>query len=179
MAADFNLLVPELSSKAHQLIDACKKRGVDMRANIGLRDPFEQGKLWRQSRSIEEITTMIDKLRAKNAPFLAHCIDFVGAQHGDHVTDTPPGISWHQWGEALDFFWLVEGKAEWSTQRLINGANGYKVLAEEAEILGLTAGGHFKQFKDWPHVQRPSANNAANVHPIEEINSLMEKRFSS
>ena len=56
MAANLDLLNPELKAKAITLIARCATRGFVMRANNGLRDPFEQAKLWRQSRSIEEIT---------------------------------------------------------------------------------------------------------------------------
>ena len=177
MAADLKKLVPELKLKVLQLLDRCRTRGVEMRPNNGLRDPFEQGRLWRQSRSKEEIEAKIEELESKGVLFLADCIRRVGPQHGDHATDTPPGISWHQWGEALDCFWLVEEKAEWSTKKLINGLNGYKVYADEAEAVGLTPGGHWKNLKDWPHVQLRKANNAASVMSLAEIDAAMKARF--
>jgi peptidoglycan L-alanyl-D-glutamate endopeptidase CwlK len=177
MAADLEKLVPDLNAKVRQLIEQCQARGIDMRPNNGLRDPFAQARLWRQSRSIEEIEAKIQEFEAKDAPFLAHCIRSVGPQHGAHVTDTPPGISWHQWGEALDCFWLVNGKAEWSTRKLVNGLNGYQVFAQEAEAIGLTAGGLWKNFKDWPHLQLRIANNAAKVMSLAEIESAMKAQF--
>lgn len=178
MAADLNLLDPRLKSVALTLQQNCMTSGAEMRPNVGLRDPFEQARLWRQSRSIEEITAKVRELNDKGASFLAHCIESVGAQQGEHVTDTPPGISWHQWGEALDFFWLVDGKAEWSTTKVVNGVNGYKVLAAEAKKLGLTPGGLWPRFKDWPHVQLPPQNNAADVYSLPQIDSQMRTRFS-
>ena len=177
MAADLEKLVPDFKSRVLQLLDRCRTLGVEMRPNNGLRDPFEQGRLWRQSRSKEEIEAKIEELESKGALFLADCIRRVGPQHGDHATNTPPGISWHQWGEALDCFWLVEGKAEWSTQKLINGLNGYKVYADEAEAAGLTPGGHWKNFKDWPHIQLRKVNNAASVMSLAEIDAAMKARF--
>src|SRR5512137_2618771 len=134
MAADLDKLDTDLKAKVIRLLELCNASGIVMRPNNGLRDPFEQGRLWRQSRSTEEIHEKINELENNGAPFLADCIRRVGPQHGNHVTDTPPGISWHQWGEALDCFWLVNGKAEWSTTKLINGLNGYKVYADEAEV---------------------------------------------
>jgi hypothetical protein len=177
MAADLEKLAPDLKSKVHQLIEKCRVRGIEMRPNNGLRDPFEQARLWRQSRSIEDIEAKIRELETKGAPFLADCIRSVGPQHGKHVTDTPPGISWHQWGEALVCFWLVNGKAEWSTRKLVNGLNGYQVYADEAEAIRLTAGGHWKSFKDWPHVQLRKANNAASTMSLIEIDAAMKARF--
>ena len=177
MAADLEKLEPELKTKVLKLLERCQDRGIVMRPNNGLRDPFEQARLWRQSRSIEEIQAKIKELDAKGAHFLAECIRSVGPQHGGHVTNTPPGISWHQWGEALDCFWLVDGKAEWSTQKLVNGLNGYKVYADEAEVVGLTPGGHWKSFKDWPHVQLRKASNASSVMSLAEIDTTMKARF--
>jgi hypothetical protein len=177
MAADLDKLVAEMKSLVSQLVARCQERGVEMRPNNGLRDPFEQARLWRQSRSIEEIQEKIVEFEQTGAEFLAHCLRTVGPQHGDHVTDTPPGFSWHQWGEALDCFWVVDGKAEWSTRRLVDGLNGYHVLADEAEAVGLTPGGHWKNFKDWPHVQLRAAINAGSIMTVRDIDAAMHARF--
>ena len=177
MAADLDKLVPAMKPLVIELTDRCKTRGVEMRPNIGLRDPFEQARLWRQSRSREQIAVKLEELQTAGASFLAHCLDSVGPQHGEHVTDTPPGFSWHQWGEALDYFWVVDEDAEWSTQRLVNGVNGYHVLANEAETIGLTAGGHWKKFKDWPHVQLRGISNAGTAMSIAQIDAEMKARF--
>lgn len=177
MAADLNLLVPKLKTLVVELLTTCKASGCEMRPNYGLRDPFEQARLWRQSRSIEEIQSRILSFRTQGANFLADCIESVGPQHGDHATDTPPGFSWHQWGEAVDCFWVVDGKAEWSTKKLVGGVNGYHVYADRAEALGLTAGGHWPKFKDWGHVQLRPENNAGAVLSVVDIDSEMRKRF--
>ena len=179
MAADLDKLEPTLKSKILELLERCQGRGCEMRPNIGLRDPFDQARLWRQSRTIEEIDRKIEEFDIAGASFLANCLRSVGPQHGDHVTDTPPGFSWHQWGEALDCFWVLDGKAEWSTRKLINGTNGYRVYAEEAELVGLTAGGHWENFKDWPHVQLREVDNAGNVMSVQEIDAAMRMRFVS
>lgn len=170
-------LTKEFRPKAEALIKACEQRGIEMRPYFTLRDPFEQGRLWRQSRSREEIRVQVRNFRDGGADFLADCIESVGPQHGPEVTKTPPGYSWHQWGEALDCMWVVNGKAEWSTQKLVGGLNGYRVYADEAEKLGLTAGGHWKNFKDWPHTQLRKASNAGSVFTLTEIDGAMRKRF--
>jgi len=150
-----------------------------MRPSAGLRDPFDQARLWRQSRSIEEINAKVQEFRAAGADFLAHCIESVGPQHGDPVTNAPPGYSWHQWGEAVDCFWLLDGKAEWSTAKKVGGENAYRAYAAEAEELGLVAGGHWATLKDWPHVQlRPDASPAKALL-VSQVNAEMEKRFGS
>lgn len=178
MAADLFLVIPELQQKMAALLARCKQRGFEMRPNYGLRSPQIQGALWRQSRSIEEIQLKVAKLRANGAPFLAHCIEVAGPQHGDWATDAPPGYSWHQWGEAVDCFWLLNGKAEWSTKLKVTGFNAYEVYATEAEALGLTAGARFKK-RDWGHVQLRAAPSPAKVLSPKQINDAMAEKFGA
>ena len=176
MAADLSKLQPQLQGKLTQLIQQCRSQGFEMRPSAGLRDPFEQARLWRQSRSIEEIDAKLAELKAAGAAFLAHCLESVGPQHGDHVTDALPGYSWHQWGEAVDCFWVLEGHAEWSTTKLVNGRNAYKVYAAEATTVGLTAGGNWPRLKDWPHVQLQASNSPASLG-LRKIDAVMQERF--
>jgi len=172
-------LVPELRPMARTLIENCRARGIEMRIYETLRTPLEQGKIWRQSRTREQVQAKILELRNAGADFLAFCIENVGPQSGRHVTDAPPGLSWHQWGEAFDSFWVVNGAAEWSTSRKINGLNGYHVYAEEAERLGLTAGGLWPRFKDWPHAQLKSERGPQKLFSIAQIDQTMRRRFGS
>ena len=177
MAADLTKVSPELKKLVEKLVANCKERGIEMRPSDGLRHPVDQAKLWRQSRSIEEIKAKIEEFKAGGAPFLAQCIEKAGPQSGGEVTKVPPGYSWHQWGEAVDCFWVVNGKAEWSTTKKVNGLNGYQVYAEEAKKLGLDAGGLWKSFKDWPHVQLRAAANPSKLYSMKQINDEMKKRF--
>lgn len=177
MPADLTQLVPDFRIHVEKLIDRCAGRGVAMRPYMGLRTPQEQAKLWRQSRSREQILAKIAELRKVGAGYLADCIEQVGPQHGDPVTNAVPGLSWHQWGEAVDCFWLVDGEAEWSTKRLVKGVNGYRLMAEEAQALGLTPGGLWTKFPDWPHVQlRPDASPRKTMS-LKEVSEEMQRRF--
>lgn len=177
MAADLSTLIPEFRTRLNQLILSCASQGTEMRCYVTLRDPFEQARLWRQSRSIEEIGEKVQSLRTARANFLAHCIDSVGPQNGDPVTNAIPGLSWHQWGEAADCFWVVDGQAEWSTTKLVNGSNGYRVYATTAAQFQLTAGGSWPRFKDWPHVQRRSAGSPLSELSLQQVDKEMELRF--
>lgn len=177
MAADLDKLAPGLRARLLRAIRRCGALGCEMRPNNGLRDPFEQARLWRQSRSREEIDAKILEFETGGAAFLAECLHSVGPQHGQKVTDTPPGFSWHQWGEAVDCFWFVDGKAEWSTRKFVDGLNGYQVFATEAQRAGLTAGGHWSNFKDWPHVQLRTASNVGAIMSLQEIDAAMRERF--
>jgi peptidoglycan L-alanyl-D-glutamate endopeptidase CwlK len=98
MAANMNDLIPEFRQKAEALLEKCAQRGVEMRPYCTLRSPFEQAKLWRQSRTWEEVQTKIAELKAAGANFLVFCFERVGPQNGRHVTNALPGFSWHQWG---------------------------------------------------------------------------------
>lgn len=177
MATDLNQLTPEFRLKAGQLLQVCGEAGLPMRPFFTLRSPFEQARLWRQSRSREQIEAQLVTLRAKRAPFLAHCIESVGPQHGDPVTNALPGLSWHQWGEAVDCFWLLDGKAEWSATRKLAGNNGYQAYAAAARDLGLTPGGLWPRLKDWPHVQWRAEGSPLKQYGWTEIDAEMERRF--
>ena len=132
--------------------------GVDMRITAGLRPPAEQARLWRQSRGAEEARAAVAHLKACGAPYLAGVLETAPVLAGPEVTKSLPGLSWHQWGEAVDCVWIVEGKPEWSVTRLVNRENGYHAYAHAAEAAGLHAGGLWPRFKDWPHVQQ-------RIHP--------------
>jgi peptidoglycan L-alanyl-D-glutamate endopeptidase CwlK len=174
---DIDDLIPEFRPKARTLLENCRNRGIEMRAYDTLRSPFEQGKIWRQSRTKEQVRAKIKELRDAGAEFLAFCIESVGPQSGREVTKAPPGLSWHQWGEAFDSFWVVNGAAVWSTTKKINGLNGYHVYAEEAEKIDLTPGGLWPTFKDWPHAQFRSAKSPTAVHSLTDIDQIMRERF--
>ncbi|CAB1367535.1 M15 family metallopeptidase [Denitratisoma oestradiolicum] len=177
MAADLQQLIPEFSLQVEALLQRCNTEGLPMRPFFTLRSPFEQARLWRQSRSREQIQAQLTMLRARGAPFLAYCIESVGPQHGNPVTNALPGLSWHQWGEAVDCFWLLDGKAEWSATRKLGGGNGYRAYAAAAQDLGLTPGGLWPRLKDWPHVQWRSAGSPLKQYGWKEIDAEMERRF--
>lgn len=177
MGIDTTALTPEFNNKLRELLLACQGQGVEMRPYFGIRTPFEQAKLWRQSRTREEINKKITDLKAQGAPFLAHCLESVGPQNGPHVTNALPGLSWHQWGEAVDCLWVVAGQAEWSTVKQVNARNGYRVYAEQSVQLGLDAGGLWRSLKDWPHVQLRQAGSPAKLYSLADIDKAMQEKF--
>lgn len=166
------------ATRVRELLSACNSRGCEMRPFFTLRSPSEQAELWRQSRTTEEIDAKIAELEDAGATFLARTIRDVGPRSGPKVTNAIPGFSWHQWGEAVDCFWVVDGTAEWSTTRRIDGLNGYRVYAEEADRMGLTAGGFWRRFKDWPHVQIRPESSPSTIFSLSEIDDEMQTRFA-
>ncbi len=178
MSRDLNDLTDEFRVKVVDLISACEQQGIKMRPYFTLRSPWDQARFWRQSRSIEQINRRASDLRADGAGYIADVLISVGPQFGDPVTDALPGQSWHQWGEAVDCFWLVDGRAEWSDRKEIDGKNGYRVYTEKAEAMGLTAGGNWSRLKDWPHVQKSRFSSPLSAgRSWSEISSEMQTRF--
>lgn len=177
MNADLELLVPEFKAKVQILLNACASRGIEMKPYFTIRDPFSQAKLWRQSRTTFEIQRTINDLRSRNANFLADCIKQVGPQSGTHVTNAIPGLSWHQWGEAVDCCWIVNKKAIWDLSTLQNGVNGYQIYATEARKIELDAGYFWPNFQDSPHVQFRKYSNPLKLFSITEIDKRMESQY--
>jgi peptidoglycan LD-endopeptidase CwlK len=170
-------LDPAFKAKLQTTLTHCAALGVEMIPYFGMRTTFEQGALYRQSRSSAEIATKLAELISKGAPFLAHCISSVGPQHGPPVTNAIPGLSWHQWGEAMDCYWLKNGKAEWDTE--VGGIkNGYRIYADTASQEGIFAGGHWQSFKDWPHIQLHKAGSPLGAgKSLIQIDAAMKAKF--
>jgi peptidoglycan LD-endopeptidase CwlK len=178
MAVDLTQLDPDFQAKIQQLLTACAQAGYPMQPNEGIRLPFEQGQLWRQSRTSDIVQAKIAQLNANGQTFLATCIQRPGPSSGDPVTNAIPGLSWHQWGNALDCVWIMpDGSENWSETTLVNGKNGYHVYADIAASIGLTAGGHWDTLADWPHVQLPAAASPLGVYTLQQINDMMQRRF--
>ena len=161
----------------------CRTVGIETRPSCTIRAPQDQARRWRQSRPFSEIERRVNALRQSGADFLADVILSVGPQNGRHVTNAIPGLSWHQWREAFDCFWLVDADAEWSTRRKIvigdgREINGYKLYGEEARNLELTSGGFWSRLKDWPHVQK-RPRRVLNYYSLADVEEEMKRRFPS
>jgi hypothetical protein len=174
---DMNLLIDTFRLKVEGVLERCAARGTPMRPYYTIRSPFQQAILWRQSRTREEVDARVAELQDQSAPFLADCLTRVGPQQGPPRTNAIPGLSWHQWGEAVDCFWLVDNAAEWSSKKKINGVNGYQIYAEEAQSAGLTAGGLWTSFKDWPHIQLRADSSPLKTMSLMEIDAEMKQRI--
>lgn len=180
MARDLDFLNPDFRQAVDVLLDQCRKRGVVMTVYETLRHPMDQARLYRQSRSTFAIRKMADNLSEAGATYLAHCLISVGPQAGKlgvHKTRAIPGLSWHQWGEAVDCFWSVGGRAEWSVNKVDGaGQNGYRVYSSLANDLGLCGGGASWGW-DFPHVQQRKATNPTRVYSILDVDKAMRERF--
>lgn len=166
LIAPFRLLAQEL------IFTALPARGVVVRPYYTVRSPWEQARLWRQSRSRETIEAKIEELVSADAPTLATYLRSVGAQSGKPVTRAIPGLSWHQWREAFDVFVLKDGKAIWDA-----ADPGYIALAEEAKKLGMTPGRYFPTFPDCDHIQARPQASPKGIYTLPEIDETMRSMY--
>lgn len=174
MINDFKFLADDFKPIAITLLDNCLKQGILMIPYETIRSPFQQAKYWCQSRTALEIDLAVSKFKKQKAYFLASCIEVAGVIEGPKITNALPGYSWHQWGEALDCFWQVDGKAIWDCEILINGINGYQVYAAEAKKLKLEAGFYWTTIKDAVHIQYREAGSPFDLYSVKEINKIMK-----
>lgn len=174
MSRDIEDLVPSFRGSVRQVLEACKAEGVIMVPFFTVRSPTEQAVLWRRSRTADVIARKIQFLHDQKADFLAGVLRDVGPRDGDWATNALPGASYHQWGEAIDCYWEVNGKQSWDTKGLVNGVNGYKVYAEKAAEFGLTALG--PSLGDWVHIQL-RAGSVTDQFTWQQINDRMKERF--
>lgn len=168
---DLRDLTAEFRPRVDVVLEDCAARGVEMRPFFTIRSPHEQARIWRRSRTGGQIGRAIARLRDAGAPWLADVLDGVGPQYGNWGTNALPGQSWHQYGEALDCYWLVDGEVSWDTTDAPD--NGYRIYAQEAEANGLTSLG--PSIGDWAHIQwRP---DAAPAYDWPTIDRMMRERF--
>ncbi len=174
MSKDIKDLDLVFGAKVAELLEECTRYGVTMVPFCTLRTVEEQAKLWRQSRSYNEIHRAINMLLERKADYLAKVLHDVGPQYGRHVTNALPGCSWHQWGIATDAFALHIVGSE-STAIWDGAAYQYKIYANVATKLGLTAGYNW-HMRDSCHIQAYSSE-VIQTYDYEQINEVMFSRY--
>jgi len=169
---DLNDLVPEMNKKSKLVIDDCKNYNVDILITCTLRTLEEQAKLYRQSRSTNEINNKIQKFREKNFGYLADILKNVGPSSGPHVTNAAPGESWHNYAEAWDAVPIIHGKAAWDTN-LYNVE--WEIYGSVCEKYKLNWAGNWVSFKEMPHVQLREGGNPLKFFNANEIKTILIK----
>ena len=74
---------------------------------------------------------------------------------GKKVTNARGGYSWHNFGLAADYAFIINGKVTW------NGP--WDVFGKTARECGLEWGGNFKSIVDRPHVQLTRGKTLAQM----------------
>lgn len=134
-----------------------------------VRSVIDQAKLWRQRQSAFTISRHIKMLQEAGAHYIADCIAAVGPQYGTTYAASP-GNSWHQYGEAVDFYILKpNGTADWTWQSYKNIHNNF--VEKNSGLYGV--GDH-----DLNHLQITAAHSPRELLSWQTINTLCKRRFS-
>ena len=107
---------------ALQWLDDCREAGIDVLVYCTLRDFKEQDALYEQGRTTP----------------------------GSIVTYARGGQSAHNYGLALDFVPLIQGKPQWKA-----GNPLYVSAVALASARGLESASKWRKFKEWPHIELP------------------------
>jgi peptidoglycan LD-endopeptidase CwlK len=154
---DLNDLQPAVKEMAELLLDRCQQEDLDILIYCTLRTFEEQAKLYRQSRSLDQIKKKAEELRTKwERPDLADLLMDVGPQFGAKVTFAGPGQSMHNYGLAFDSVPMRNGKAVWGSKRQADRDLWLKYGALGVEV-GLEWAGNWTKFIEFPHMQQPGA----------------------
>ncbi len=175
-----DLLTDEFGAMAAKLLENCRQQGIIMVPYEKLRTPAVQANYWKTARSAADIQEARKRLLQQNCQFLLDCIDKgTPMQRNQQLTNALPGCSWHQWGEAMDCYWLYNGQKIWDLSYLdADNRNGYKVYAEEARKLGLEAGYFWERIQDGVHIQLRKEASPLVSYTLKMINDVMEEYFS-
>lgn len=87
---------------------------------------------------------------------------------GKIVTNCPGGMSWHNFGLAVDLFPedVIPGQPDWNT------ANpAWLKMIGAGVSLGLVSGSNWRTFPDWPHFQ---LTGRFGVDPDEEVREIFK-----
>ena len=165
-------LVPDAKKNAEKVMAVCTEVGFELMIYCTLRPLDEQAKLFRQSRSAQEIRDKVINFRNRGFSFLAEIIEGVGPCYGPHVTNAAPGESWHNYAEAWDAVPLIGGKPAWNYNQAKPEWDAYGECVRQVEMYWA---GDWTKFREYPHAQmRPGGNPLKEFKP-DEIRSILEK----
>ena len=116
-------LAPQFRERFRAWLHACDERGLDLLVTCTLRTNAEQDALYAIGRT----------------------------KPGKKVTNAKAGQSAHNYGLALDFVPLVDGKPMWSDKH-----PAWKQAGELCPQFGLEWAGTWTRFREFPHVQVPN-----------------------
>lgn len=163
-------LTPEVRRKASRVKRMCKEAGFDLLIYCTLRTLEEQARLFRQSRTWEEITSKIAKFDARGLHFLSKIIMDVGPCYGRHTTNAAPGESWHSYGKAWDAVPVIGGKLAWVYGHSITEWDIYGKYIRE---VGMSWAGNWSRFIEYPHAQLGEGSNPLKLYRPDNIHGML------
>jgi peptidoglycan LD-endopeptidase CwlK len=163
-----------LGAALESVEQAMVETGTPILLYQGLRNPRDQARAFRSSRTTSRIRNRRATLEQRGYPEWAKILWDVGPQPGvlgKHITNAAPGESYHQYGLAADGCPMLDGRLVWSypnqDPRAIKAWNRYGETAEDA---GLEWGGMWVS-DDKPHVQ------VGKGHPLETLPAETVQRW--
>lgn len=170
MSRSLDDLIPEFRTKVLNGLADLANKGLHFKPYFTLRDPVEQAKLWRQSRSAAAVSNQIQILRAAGCDFMVACFDKAGPSSGPWATNAIPGLSWHQYGEAVDFYLEdASGNAVWESPN-------YSVFGQVGDAKDMYWGGHFGDNDHW---QNRRIEPSAALGTLKQINDALELKWQA
>lgn len=164
---DLSALDPEMRRRVERRNRIMAETGVTILGLDTYRDPFEQARLYRTSRTLDQILTKKRQLTRDGFPFLANILSSVGPQAGKlgaHVTNAGPGESWHQYGLAQDACPVLRGVLLWDyDQRLQEVEDLWQQFGEACREAELVWAGDWVRMRERPHAQMP----LSDAQPLE------------
>ena len=130
MSASRKGLVPEFDAKLQLFERKLAANGIKVILTSGYRSIEEQDKLYAMGRT----------------------------KPGKIVTNARGGYSWHNFGLAADYAFVINGKVTW------NGP--WDTFGKIARECGLEWGGDWTKFKDRPHVQMTRGKTLAQMRRL-------------
>lgn len=158
-----------LRSRVRAMVRDLDKEGITLLIYCTFRSPEEQARLYRQSRSWEEIDMKVRKFKDRGFEALARILVGVGPQKGflgRHVTFAGPGESFHQFRLAVDGVPIINGKCGWSKTIYKKQWEAYGEASKKHRFFWA---GNWKSFKEFPHIQSLPGSNPLKILDPEMI----------
>lgn len=135
---DITKCVPEVQAIDKKFLALCKENNFEVMRVETFRSDEVQSAYYCQGRA--DLKTVNDK-RKKAGLYL------ITESENEIITNTKPGYSKHNLGNAVDYVPLVNGKPCWTDSKLFARMGVY------AKQAGYKWGGDFKSIKDSPHCE--------------------------
>ena len=134
MSASRNGLDPEFAAKLQLFEKKLASKGIKVLLTSGFRSIQEQDGLYSIGRT----------------------------RPGKKVTNARGGYSWHNYGLAADYAFIIKGKVTWD--------GPWDMFGQIARECGLEWGGSWMKFKDRPHVQMTRGKTLVQMRQAAQTN---------
>lgn len=96
-------LDPVFRERLIKVFEEAINHGFKVDPHLGALSIKDQALKWRQSRSDLEIDKALTFFKENDCNFIWNVMRFANAKFGPPVTDCLPGLSWHNWREAIKY----------------------------------------------------------------------------